>query len=234
MKKYKTVIQHEVTKLICDACGLEAYADAGYEFQEFITIEHKCGYGAIHGDGRQLSIDLCQQCFADMCGETLKIIDPLDSKPLESSSENTLGYDNIFQAISKSKTESSELKKDSDIRIIARDILSAEKVSNQKELQIALKRVEQLWDAQYHSAEGNELHKLADLICTYENKSWDSYFAQEPLADDDFMPERLNFEAKTSFQKMGTAKGKLSSIPINKDTDDDASRQSSIDEDNTD
>jgi len=171
MKNYKTVIQHEASQLTCDACGLEVYADTGYEFREFITIEHQCGYGAIHGDGRLLSIDLCQQCFADMCGDTLKIIDPLDSHPLEPSSQDTQENDNIFQAISKSKSEPTKPKKASDIRIIARDILSADKISNQKELEVALKRVEQLWDAQYHSVEGNELHKLADLICTYKNKS---------------------------------------------------------------
>jgi len=54
------------------------------------------------------------------------------------------------------------------------------------------------------------------------------------LADDDFMPERLNFEAKVPFQEMGAAKGKLSNIPVNKDIDEDDSRQSSVDENNTD
>jgi hypothetical protein len=28
-----------------------------------------------------------------------------------------------------------------------------------------------LWDTQYHSADGNELHQLADLICAYEGKA---------------------------------------------------------------
>lgn len=59
MKKYKTPIQQEVTELICDGCGLEAHIHEGYEFSEFISIEHKCGYGTIHGDGNKLSIDLC-------------------------------------------------------------------------------------------------------------------------------------------------------------------------------
>ena len=233
MKKYKTVIQQEVTELICDSCGLEAHVNEGYEFSEFISIEHKCGYGAIHGDGKKLLIDLCQQCFADMCADTLTIVDPLDNQAFDSC-EDTLEYQNIFEAITKSKQEANELKQDSDNRIFAREILSANRISNPKELQAALKRVEQLWDAQYHSAEGNELHKLADLICAYENKSWDSFFEQAPLADDDFMPERLNFEAKVPFQEMGAAKGKLSNAPINKDIDEDDSRQSSVDENNTD
>jgi hypothetical protein len=188
MKKYKTVIQQEITELICDGCGLEAHIDTGYEFKEFITIEHKCGYGAIHGDGKQLLIDLCQQCFTDMCGDTLTITDPLDNQPPDPSTKDTLEYSNIFQAITKSNIESNKLKNDSDIRIIVRNVLSADKISNQEELQAALKRIEQLWDTQYHSAEGNELHKLADLICAYENKSWDNYFSQVPTADDNFMP----------------------------------------------
>lgn len=234
MKKYKTVKLQEVSELICDSCGLKAHVNEGYEFSEFITIEHKCGYGAIHGDGKQFSIDLCQQCFADMCGDTLSITDPLDNQEPEYSSEDTLEYNNIFQAITQSKTESNKFKKDSDIRTVSRDILSADKIRNQEELQVSLKRVEQLWDAQYHSAEGNELHKLANLICTYENKNWDSYFAQEPFSDDDFMPERLNFEAKPSFHKVGDTEGKLSNILVNKDNDDDKSCQSLVDEENTD
>jgi len=43
MKKFKTVKQQEVIKLICDGCGLKASVDGGYEFGEFITIEHRCG-----------------------------------------------------------------------------------------------------------------------------------------------------------------------------------------------
>ena len=54
------------------------------------------------------------------------------------------------------------------------------------------------------------------------------------MVDDDFMPERLNFEAKVPFQKMAAAKVKLSNIPVNKDIDEDDSSQSSVDENNTD
>lgn len=233
MKNFKTVMQQEVIKLICDGCGLEARVDEGYEFSEFITIEHRCGYGAIHGDGKQLSVDLCQHCFADMCGDTLTIIDPLDNQSTKPAAD-TLEYDNIFLAITQSKKKANELKQQSDIRISARDILSANSISNQEELQIALKRLEQLWDAQYHSAEGNELHKLANLICAYENKSWDSYFAQGPLLDDDFMPERPSFKAKTPFEEVGVASGILADTPADKDIDEDDSRQSAIDEENTD
>lgn len=225
MKAFKKIIKQEIAKIVCDGCGLQATAERDYDFHEFISIEHSCGYNSIHGDGKFISIDLCQQCFADMCGDTLKISDPLGER-ISSSNEDTLEYQNIFQAITKSKQEANELKQNSDIRILARNILSTNKISNQKELQASLKRVEQLWDAQYHSAEGNELHKLADLICSYEKKDWNSYFEEVPLADDDFMPHRLNFKSKFTFDEEKTASGMLSSIPINTEVDDESSRDS--------
>ena len=233
MRDFKTVKRQEVIKLTCDGCGLQASADGDYEFQEFISVKRTCGYGSIHGDGKQIDIDLCQQCFADMCGDTLTIIGPLDNQD-SNSYEDTLEYQNIFEAITKSKHEANELKQGSDNKIFAREILSANRISTQKELQAALKRVEQLWDAQYHSAEGNELHKLADLICAYENKSWDSYFAQIPLADDNFMSERLNSIEGLPLEESGVASGILADTPVNKNIDEDDSRQSAIDEENTD
>ena len=227
MKSFKAVKRQEVIKLTCDGCSLEAIVNEGYEFSEFITFEHKCGYGAIHGDGKHLSIDLCQYCFADMCSDTLTIVDPLDDK-VYSSNVDKLEYQNIFQAITRSKHEANELKKGSDIRITARDILSANQISSPNELQVALKRVEQLWHTQYLSAEGNELHQLADLICAYEKKDWDSYFEEVPLADDDFMPGRLNFKSKFTFDEEQTSSGMLSSIPINPNIDDEGSRDSAL------
>jgi len=83
MKKFIAVKKQEVRILICDGCGLEAGVEEGYEFEEFITIEHRCGYGAIHGDGKQLSIDLCQHCFAGMCGDMLTVIGPEDNQAID-------------------------------------------------------------------------------------------------------------------------------------------------------
>jgi len=73
MKTFKTVTTQELTIVACDGCGLQASTDSGYEFQEFISISNQCGYGSIHGDGKQIEIDLCQQCFADICGDMLRI-----------------------------------------------------------------------------------------------------------------------------------------------------------------
>lgn len=75
MKHFEKVIQQAVIKLTCDDCGLESTATEDYEFGEFISVNHRCGYGSTHGDGKQLSVDLCQHCFARRCGDVLIIND---------------------------------------------------------------------------------------------------------------------------------------------------------------
>ncbi len=212
MRTFKAVATQELTAVVCDGCGLQASAEGDYEFHEFISVKHHCGYSSIHGDGKQIEIDLCQQCFADMCGDTLRVTE-------ESSETNPLEYSNIFDVVCQSKSEASRLQSSCDLRLAVRDILLKKKVSNQEELTVALKRVDQLWDARFLSAEGNELYQLADLICAYEKKDWNSYFEDAPLADDDFMPGRLNFEAKNLFQEVKTASGKLSNTSLNKNID---------------
>lgn len=82
--------------------------------------------------------------------------------------------------ICQSKAKARQLKESSDLRLAAREILSKNKVADNDELAVALKRVKQLWDAQYQSAKGNELHQLANLICAYEKKDWNSYFDEVP------------------------------------------------------
>lgn len=58
-----------------------------------------------------------------MCGDVLTVIDPVDNQSTDSL-EESLEYNNIFQAITQSKQKANELKQNSDIRISARSILS--------------------------------------------------------------------------------------------------------------
>ena len=236
MKTFKTVTTQELTAVVCDGCGLQASAGSDYDFHEFISIAHHCGYSSIHGDGKQIGIDLCQQCFADMCGDTLRVTDESNTpaENNESSELNPLEYSNIFDVICQSKAKAIQLKGNCDVRLAARELLSKNKITDNHELTVALKRVEQLWDAQYESAEGNELHQLADLICAYEKKDWNSFFKEAPLADDDFMPGRLNFKSKFTFDEDKTAEGMLSSVVINTNIDDESSRDSALVESNLD
>lgn len=214
MRTFKKVTTRELTTLVCDGCGLKSRADDDFEFHEFISIGHHCRYSSIHGDGNKMSVDLCQHCFADMCGDTLMITEERNAIP-EGNDTAQLEYSNIFDVICQSKDKAGQLKDNGDLRLASRSILLKNKITSNDELTVALKRVEQLWDAQYQSTEGNELHQLADLICAYEKKDWDSFFEQAPLADDDFMPSRLNFKSKLSFNEEKTASGMLSNIPIN-------------------
>lgn len=184
MKKFETVTTQKVISMVCDGCGLEANI-GDYEFHEFISINQRCGYGPIHGDGNQIEADLCQQCFSDMCGDSLKVINESHDIATESESNeaNKLEYSNIFEVIPQSKSKALQLKDSCDLSLAARDILLKNKVGNDDDLIVALKRVEQLWDTQYQSVEGNELHQLADLICAYEKPDWNSFFEQDPSAD---------------------------------------------------
>jgi hypothetical protein len=72
MKTFKAVTTQKLMALVCDGCGLEVKAD-DYEFHEFISVNQRCGYGSVHGDGKNIETDLCQQCFADMCGEAFRV-----------------------------------------------------------------------------------------------------------------------------------------------------------------
>ncbi|MBA6294554.1 hypothetical protein [Colwellia sp. MB02u-9] len=233
MRTFKTVTTQELTTVVCDGCGLQASADSDYEF---LSIAHHCGYGSIHGDGKQIEIDLCQQCFADMCGDTLRVTDESNTltEYSESSDKEQLEYSNIFDVIYLSKTKAGQLKDNCDLRLAVRELLLKNKITNNNGLTVALKRVEQLWDAQYQSAEGNELHQLADIICAYENKGWSSFFEEAPIADDDFMPGRLSFESKFACDEEQTASGMLSNIPVNTEINDESSRDSALMESNID
>ena len=53
-----------------------------HEGQIAIAIELSKGpivYGSIHDYGKKIETDLCQQCFADMCGDTLRVTEETDS-----------------------------------------------------------------------------------------------------------------------------------------------------------
>ena len=230
MKTFKTVTTQELTTIVCDGCGLQASANSDFEFQEFISISKVCGYGSIHGDNNKINVDLCQQCFADNCGDALKItgeVNDIDgSDNVDESSQ--LEHSNISGVIYHSKVTATRLKDDCDVSLAARGLISNNKIKNKRELSIALKRIEQLWGAGYQSIEGNELHQLADLITGNEKKDWESYFSQAPLADDDFMPNRPNFESKETFETEHPAKGVLSNLSINTEIDDESSRDSAL------
>jgi hypothetical protein len=156
MQNFEDKVVKVNSHLTCYGCGLQDNT-----VDEYTSGVPQPASDFMKGIGRITSVNLCEQCFADMCDDSPRIT--------ESSNEEQGG---------------------SELQIAARDILSANEIINQSELSIALKRVEDLWGAQYYSAEGNELHRLADLICVYERKSWGSYIDEEGCVSDDFLTER--------------------------------------------
>jgi hypothetical protein len=40
--------------------------DLGFEFDEYLSIDHVCGYGSIIGDETRLQVDLCPHCVKEL------------------------------------------------------------------------------------------------------------------------------------------------------------------------
>ncbi|MDC8785988.1 hypothetical protein [Roseateles koreensis] len=61
-----------VKQFRCDRCDLLAELGEA-EFQEFVSIDLKAGYGSIFGDGNDVQIDLCQHCLKTSLGPWLRV-----------------------------------------------------------------------------------------------------------------------------------------------------------------
>ena len=77
-------------------------------------------------------------------------------------------FDNIFEAVNVERA--TFLKTESDLLIGIRDILVANKISSPTEHQLALNRIEQLWEAKPNTKQGDELNSLATIVCLYEEQ----------------------------------------------------------------
>lgn len=65
--------QHVFAKS-CDRCGHRS-EENDIEFNEFLSIDRKAGYGSVFADGHQLQLDLCQHCVAVVLGEWMRVGD---------------------------------------------------------------------------------------------------------------------------------------------------------------
>ena len=73
MKTYRREIVKRETQALesvtCDVCKNAIPLDDILELQEMVSIEFVGGYGSVFGDGEQVSIDMCQDCFKEILGE---------------------------------------------------------------------------------------------------------------------------------------------------------------------
>lgn len=83
MKEYK----QELSKLICDACDFKVSKNDDL-FKEFISIEHICGNSSIHNKNHILTVDYCQECFAEICFDHFSLTDIEDINICESAINN--------------------------------------------------------------------------------------------------------------------------------------------------
>ncbi len=74
MRHYTKETDDKVGALTCAKCHKKVTHDSDcYEFDEFISISHHCGYTSIFEDKAKLTLDLCQRCFKEVCGEYMKL-----------------------------------------------------------------------------------------------------------------------------------------------------------------
>jgi hypothetical protein len=91
----KEKIEQEVpSKVICDKCGREATplgghrGEDGYEFQEFLFIRFRGGYGSVFGDGNDVECDICQHCLKELLGDYMRVSDSLYGENLDDALED--------------------------------------------------------------------------------------------------------------------------------------------------
>lgn len=51
----------------CDKCGTEKQHDE-IGFDEFVILDHSCGYATGDHDGDRIEVDMCFDCFKEVLG----------------------------------------------------------------------------------------------------------------------------------------------------------------------
>ena len=75
MRRYEIVDvpQRQLVERTCSICGLDLLSNE-LEGQEAVFVSFVGGYGSIFGDGREVSIDICQHCFMEKLGKYCTVI----------------------------------------------------------------------------------------------------------------------------------------------------------------
>jgi hypothetical protein len=61
-----------VAGCICDRCQ-KKLIPSSEGWDEKWSIQHQAGYYSVFGDGKRLSLDLCQECILEVLGPWLRI-----------------------------------------------------------------------------------------------------------------------------------------------------------------
>jgi len=60
--------------ITCDKCKIDASSDKEiFEYQEFLRVRFRGGYGSVFGDGDICEIDLCQRCLKEVLGAYIRV-----------------------------------------------------------------------------------------------------------------------------------------------------------------
>ena len=72
MAKFTKDINQKTTyihKIECDKCKKQFGEKDFIDWQECVCISMVGGYGSVFGDESSISLDLCQGCFKELCGD---------------------------------------------------------------------------------------------------------------------------------------------------------------------
>jgi len=58
-----------IHKIECDKCKKQFGEKDVIDWQEYVTVRNRGGYGSVFGDEVEISLDLCQDCFKELCGK---------------------------------------------------------------------------------------------------------------------------------------------------------------------
>jgi len=75
MRKY-SIVEVEERQLVewtCSICGKD-FIDDEFEAQEAFFLKQIGGYSSVFGDGAEIYIDICQDCFKEKLGKYCTII----------------------------------------------------------------------------------------------------------------------------------------------------------------
>ena len=72
MLEYTTKTITVIAACTCNRCQ-RRLTPGDLDWHERLSISYQAGYSSVFGDGNEVSLDLCQQCVAEVLGAWLQI-----------------------------------------------------------------------------------------------------------------------------------------------------------------
>ena len=107
MIEYEETIVQKPKYIICDKCGKKRDADwdGTFEVYEFIQLESVGGFGSKIGDDVFWELDLCEDCFLELCGDYIRYKETKNDNFVNTKDASESIINRIEDELEKWKTE---------------------------------------------------------------------------------------------------------------------------------